>query len=519
MKILFPDTLHFHERNFKSLMDLIALPEYNPIFISDYNELKAKYGYYQDVKTYVLKYYDDLKKLNKIDLFNYKIGAKKVFSLVKAEMLSYLMAQKNWYSEQISSEDEFIFNKAYRENYETLLLNMSFCLFWIDFWKKILKQHTNINVAIVFSNSLIYTKTLSYLIENTPIKLFVVEHFFTGNDYYFEEKYTHIANNSDVKFINFYKKLKNEFDNTDENSRHNDIIKAINKVRLANNKNVKQPLAYDKEKIKFDNSNPFVLIIGQVINDFSILETDLANINSLQLYIKLIDEIIQSTEYNIIFKAHPWEKQKANIKQSLTKDTIYEYIYRNYEEEDIRRIKILEDYNLEYLITHSKYVIGLCSQSLLEAAIKGKKPIQFGDAFFGRKGFTYDFENINDVLECIKSNKRHMLNVSEYNELQKFLTILLQYHLVSVHKSGISSLRNKLSFENQLIKLVSNKKEMDLFPSEKKEDISIKKKFFKYIIKITVSNKKYKKFINNPERFFLDSKNPLSTLMWKIYRS
>lgn len=202
--LLFPDTLHFHERNFKSLMNLIKSKKVNATYIKEHNELKALYGNYKEVKTLYLEEYDELQRLSMEELFNKRTFSIQLFVLCKVELLSYLMAQENWFNSNISSNNYEIFKKAFGENKEELLLNMSATIFWLKFWKNKLKECKQIDTCVIFSGSLIYTKALSYLLENTSIRIFVVEHFFTGNDFYFEEKYTHIANNSDIKFNNYY---------------------------------------------------------------------------------------------------------------------------------------------------------------------------------------------------------------------------------------------------------------------------------------------------------------------------
>lgn len=65
-----------------------------------------------------------------------------------------------------------------------------------------------------------------------------MEHFFTGNEYYIEEKYDPIPNNTNLKISNVYNSVNIE-ENGFELERTR--IKAINKVLLAKNKNVTQP--------------------------------------------------------------------------------------------------------------------------------------------------------------------------------------------------------------------------------------------------------------------------------------
>lgn len=542
-KVLFPDTLHFHDRNFKSLMNLISEKKIEPVFIKDFDELKKCYGNYQHLKSMFLNEYDELNNLSLMDLFNKKIFGVQIFALCKAELLSFLMLQENWYKDKVPSKSLDIFIKAFNENKEDLLLNMAVTVFWLKFWKNKLKEFKEIYACFIFSGSLIYVKTLNYLLQNTSIKVFVLEHFFTGNDFYIEEKYTHIANNSDIKFRNYYERLKKKYLEEELIKQENEKIKAINKIKMANNKNVKQPSTIND--FPFEKSNEkTVLILGQVINDFSIIETDLENINSLYFYKQLIYKLIKETNYNIIFKAHPWERMKININRSLTKEELQDFISNNFDIEEKKRIKIVEDFNIYELFSKCNIIVGLCSQGLIEAAISGKKPYQLGKAFFGEKGFTYDYNSIEAFIKSIKHDfSNEYLSLEEYNNLWLFLTLLLQYHTASVFDSGKNVILNKLKDDINTINIIEKQYEILLEPSinkhieenlEKtavvfkslKEDsfndinidshVKLNKIMEFFVLKFT-NEKKYKKFKSNPKKFFCDSKNPFIRLLGKLY--
>jgi len=533
LKILFPDNLHFHKKNFKSLLDYIEKNKLECIMMAEYNEIKALYGNYTNYKSLFLNHYDQLISLDKEELFELKRLGANVFNLAKAELLSYLMSKENWFNCHISSDKQAIFNKAYSENKEELILNMAATLFWLDFWHRRMgfKSYKNINISIMFSGSLIYVKTLSYLLQNTPVRVFIVEHFFTGNDYYFEEKYEHIANNSDVKYNNFYQNLKRTF--FEEYDVDKEKIKALNKINSSNNKNVKQPSGNNEINF-YDESKKNVLILGQVVNDFSILETNLDNINSLDIYKTMILKVLKETSYNIIFKAHPWERNKTNLKRSITKDELTNYILGNLSEEHRKRIVIVEDFNIKELFKISNYIVGICSQSLLEAAYAGKKPHQIGKSFFGNKGFTYDHDSIENFIDIIKLKPKEKLCIDEYQNLLEFFAVVLQKHLVSIHQSGEKSIREKLSAIHN-IKLIPQKMNSFLIPSLKKEetkelvlsdnrtsyneikDASFMKVFVENIVMTFASEKKIKKFKENPKRFFADTDHTFVKFLGQLY--
>ncbi|MDK4673330.1 capsule biosynthesis protein, partial [Kingella kingae] len=92
-----------------------------------------------------------------------------------------------------------------------------------------------------------------------------------------------------------------------------------NKMILMKNKNVQQPT--DSAAFVFKYKKPVVTIIGQVVNDFSLLEVNGLGISSVQVYKELITKLVKPG-FNVVLKTHPWEKQKINIKSSLTKEII-----------------------------------------------------------------------------------------------------------------------------------------------------------------------------------------------------
>ena len=487
-KILIPDDIHINKKNYNSIFEFVKHKHINLIFYNDFEHIKSLYGNYKEYKYLFSEEFNLLKKMDINELYEYKFYGKNIFGLAKSELLSLLISFDNWNNFNIPNDNFFIFKKAFNENKEELLLNLSASIFWLKYWKKIFnsnKKNLNKSIALVFSGSLIYSKTFSFFLENTSVKVFKTEHFFTGYDFYFEEKYEHIANNSDIRFKNVYDMKFNEL--ISKNNFIHDKKIAIKKIIEGKNKNVIQPENTFDEI--FNNNKKNVLILGQVINDFSILESNLNYINSSAFYIELIENILKNTDYNIIFKAHPWENKKINLKKPLTKYIINNYL-KKIDQKYLKRIIIVENYNLKALTDKSEFIVGLSSQSLLEAGFYSyKKVFQFGNAFFGHKGFTYDI-NIKDIKEFIKiiksKNLDTKLNLLEYNLLIEFLTVLLQNHLLS----------NNSKYFHHNLKLLNK-----LFKTKNKNYINL------YFLKYFINENKFNKLINNPKKFFNDSNN------------
>ena len=496
MKIIIPDGIHIKEKNFKSLFDFIKEKKITKIIVTKHDDIKSLYGNYNEkiIKDIDEDLYLKLNDLSKEELFNYSNKDINLFEISKTEILSYVITLENWYSLPINNDSIEIYDKLWKENKDILIKNIVISNFWIDFWFNCIKLNKGITHSISFSGSLIYIKSLTKILINTNIKSFLVEHFLTGLDYYFEEKHDYISNNSDIKLNNYYNSIELPSKKTIEFEKEKK--KSINKFLMRNNKNVKQPEIDTGLKLEKNT----ILILGQVINDFSILEQQNKIINISYFYINLIEQILKNTDFNIIFKAHPWENHKINLKKALTKEIIMNFINKKSKNEQ-KRIQIVENSNLDYLIENSEYIVSYCSQSLIECAFKGKKTIQFGDAFYGKKGFTYDYKynEIDIFVKDLNNSKiRKILNKKEWDMFEIFLIKIFQFTLISWHNSGKKSLESKFKIPdviNLYVKKAPIKKTI-IEKTIEKEIIVKKRNYFKLI----------KKMITKPKQFIKDSK-------------
>ncbi|EJF07250.1 hypothetical protein ThvES_00006400 [Thiovulum sp. ES] len=175
MKIVLSDRIHVNKGNFRSLLK--AIQKFDYFHSTKYEEYKKIHGNYRNFKNEKeLEFiYKDLEVLSKKELFEKELDN---FILSKAEMLSFLITLPNWYSEEISSNTEFIFEKAFYENKEDLLLNIASAKFWVLFWKELFQNDKDITHAILFSGGLTYGQALIYVTKDIGVPLFLVEHFF-----------------------------------------------------------------------------------------------------------------------------------------------------------------------------------------------------------------------------------------------------------------------------------------------------------------------------------------------------
>ncbi|MBV7413346.1 hypothetical protein [Aeromonas sp. sif2433] len=500
ISILFPDSVHFHERNFKSLFDLIARHAIPHTFIKDRNSWVAAYGDYKNLKDDLIVYYNKLKVLDTNELSEFTVKGINLFDVCRNEALTFFLPKQS-FREKISGvpNNKDLISTMYLVNKEVLLLNLSAAWSWLDYWGEKLSQFKNHTYACIFSGAQIYNAALLEILKTHPTTPLVMEHFFTGNEYYIEEKYEAIPNNTNLKHANVYKTVDVEELDFELNRTK---IKSINKVILSKNKNVTQPTG---DFIIENNGKKVISIIGQVVNDFSIICTAKKYLSSIDFYIELIEQLLTDENNFVVFKAHPWERQKNNVKSAMTLDCIADYVSK-LDGDKSARVFLTEDFNLSDLIKQSDHIVTLCSQSAIEAAFLGVKPIQLGQAFYGKKGFTYDFDTIDEFISELNSqNLSKTLSLDEYKSLELFLIKFLEKSLVSVHKSGILSLEKKL----KKIPHISLVKAAPLPPkSNNRIVISVPHS--------SVTKKKIDKLKRNPKKFFIDSRYRIFNFIGKI---
>ncbi len=324
-----------------------------------------------------------------------------------------------------------------------LLYNLAAALDWLEFWKAKLPTYSpQPTHACIFSGSLIYTRTLIELLRMTPTRVMVMESYFTGNDFYFEEKYEPVPNNSDLRHAAVYKALPVP---ADANEYDRERIKAINKVLMGKNKNVQQPENPTPLPFKA-GERPLVVVLGQVVNDFSVINYADRGISTVAFYRSLIDALVRAG-CNVVFKDHPWELKKTHVKRPFTRQLLEQWL--DTQDEEFRsRVFIDTELDILKLFKACDFACGLNTQSLIEAAFEGVKPTTFGNAFYGRKGFTHDYDlaDVERFAADIKSGRiSGTLTLEEVDAFELFLVKSLQKHLVTVNPSGVSMIGAKLT--------------------------------------------------------------------------
>lgn len=519
MRFLFSDKLHFHKRNFKSLIEFVEREASEVFYNEDHQDLCGLKGYYREHKYLLGEYLKYYKKLSVDELYSTEYRSINLYKASRAELLCFVATRDKFcdFNNDFNERDEFFW--LFENFKEDLVLNICAARLWIDTWEEKLQKLPMMHKIIVFSGSTIYTKVLLEIFKRQQGDAYVAEAFFTGNEFYLERKNTHISNNSDLKFVNFTKSLSRKINDGYERER----IKAHNKIRLSKNKNVTQP-SYIKEEIH--NGKKYLLIVGQVVNDFSIVENKTGIRNTLAFYKDLLSSLLKNTDKNVVFKAHPWERHNVNLKRPKTYDYLSDWV--SGQSKSIRgRVFVTENYNLNQLLDKAECMITICSQAGLEAAYQGFKPIQMGNAFYGGQGFTSDYSSVEELLrDFANDNVSGLMTLDEFQSYEKFMTLALQQHLVSIHKSGDIRLREIFKADNY-IGLIKNEMQegwSKIIP-EIKPNESIVKKAGKpqEVISVQLEKnilraKRMKKLKENPRRYFEDSKHPVARYLAVFFK-
>lgn len=460
-KYILADEFHIHKRNFPSLFQHIdskgnyqfLLKKTDPLY-----KLIDAHGKYEqiiaerdiDIFGSFLLYYQIFSHLERDDLFAYSLHQIDIFETAKLELLSLLMTRDNWCQFDIKPDNKFIFDKAYAEDRQVLLLNMAAAAFWITTWMLRFDQIYSGHYCIVFSGACTYARTLMEVCRRTRSKCYVLESTFTGNDYFCEELYQPIANNSNIRFPPFRQKVLQEFLVDTALVPEREIIKAKSKIVDLKNKNVTQPIASSLPKFK--NQSKIILLAAQVVNDFSILVGHSGSLSSIYIYKNLIAEILEKTDFNLIIKTHPWERKKVNLQSSFSFDKLSKFL-KSFPPEMSERVLLVEHENLYNLFSLSDYFVTLCSQSGLEAALEGFKPVIIGEAFYSNAGFTSDYSNVDGfIADLIEEKCQPTMTLREYRHFENFALSFFQAHTVSIHKSGVKVLDRRFSSSYASIK-------------------------------------------------------------------
>ncbi len=430
---LIADDIHLHARNFKPLFRYMEERDVEVLVHETHGDLKKRAGDYRGAVE-LAAYRERLERLDADALWNYShaFGPTpiRVFPLCRAEILSYALAsQDHWHDHPVPALERPVFDRLHAQSHNLLLDGMAAACFWIDEWREVFARKVPpFSHVFVFSGSFTYGRVLLELASYHRTRAFVLESSLTGHEFYCEERYTPIANRSDIRHPTVRASYHLPADPTD---RLRAESRALHRLFERENKNVRQPEGADLPRFP-DSSRPTLLVIGQVVNDYSIIEQHGGWLSSIAFYRQLIQRALQQTNYNVIFKGHPWEQKKTHVRRPLTKERL-EAFRKSLPPEFAERFAIRNEDNLFLLGRAADRVALLSSQAGIELAFFcGHRPSIFGSAFYGGAGFTDDYTDLERFFDDVgRGRERAFLDLESYDALLRFLTRYLDMHLVS----------------------------------------------------------------------------------------
>ncbi|PND35349.1 hypothetical protein C1I89_02905 [Achromobacter pulmonis] len=406
--IIFSDKSNFKRANFPALFDFLEGEGVEHTYDEANGDLKTAWGVYDFTTfgpTHRMVAESDQTLYRGID----------ISESVKDELYSKYALHPDWALSEKQSEEELYQFMQDRFSAEIRNCRAAAC-YWVDYWDSVFASVKPV-AAITFGGNLIYSKIFLAVAKQRGVPGFVAEHFFTGNDFYLEPRYTSIPNASFLRSRRFTDAI-----NGGKSQRYSS---AWRKIYSQKNKNVSQP-AYASYRLR-----GYALILAQVPNDFSIFSSNNKWKNSIGFYKKVISEILQCSKDPVVVKVHPYERKKNKDASVSTFDALKEY--REMLDSTYRaRLHIVEDYSLPGLISGCKYAITLNSQAGLEAVGHAKPLICFGGAFYGGRGFTMDLDDISDIGKAIESAEFSEKTLSGY---VSFLSAAFS-HLIGVGEAG-----------------------------------------------------------------------------------
>lgn len=441
MHLLLPDTWHFHRRNFAALFDVMRDRNIPYTVERKRRALWKAHGDYRKLAERLEPHVAVLKDLGPGELRLVEHRGVNLWKVARPELLCLLLPRDRWRDGAGPNDPEVVLRRAHADHSDRqdLLLCMAAARDWVAFWDDYLALKPEITHALVFAGTYIYTRALQEVGDRHRLRLFALESFFTGHEFYFEERMTPLPNASALGDTNWYRSLRLP---QDADTRDRLRAEAHRRLRHMRNKNVKTP---DRPVPRlFSNGAPTVLIMGQVLNDFSIIGTPLPELSSLAIYRDLIYDLLAETSLNVIFKAHPWERHRPHLMGPVTLNSLTAFA-KTLPAAQQARLRLIEDEPVKGLFPQVDHVMGICSQGLIEAAQAGLKPVQIGHAFYGGKGFTHDLATGKAAVRALRDGLLPgRLSIEEYQLFEDFLVRALTIHLVGNDGMGRASLIQRL---------------------------------------------------------------------------
>ena len=389
--IYFADAISFHTRNFPALYRVLrseGVPSRYFTWADD--GMKLAFGDYAGFVSELGEHIDALARVPTVDLRTHRHRNVPLFDVCRFELLHHVMTRPRWYDELGPNTEEAVFDRLAATDEDALRLNLAAAAFWVDWWRTELPRGGDGTRTVgIFGNSLSYTRALAAQATELDVLPLVFEHFFTGHDHYMEPRLSAIQGFSELRL-------------PPPASCEPDPELVYRRLADMRNKNVQQASFRRSSAMRREPRS--VLILGQVVNDFAAVAPNNPRLGTVAAYKAIVGGLLDETDVAIVFKTHPYEVLKTGNRGPVTHDELRAFVARRSPQQRAR-VHIVDDYPLESLFRDCDLVITLHSQGGLEALYTGLPVATLGNPFYGRKGFTRDFEEAASMVRAIAEDE------------------------------------------------------------------------------------------------------------------
>jgi len=426
----FIDNINFHKRNFGNYITFVE-ENYSYHYNTAFPMLKKSFGKYYRNNIQGLTNFENLEKqinnVKKEDYLTFNFKGYRLWNIISAELKSYLTPRI--YEELLEKDldydsfDLLQLLEAYEFEDESVKnavkYNLIIGAFWIEYWAREFKNFDIKNLC-VYGGTSIYSRAATLVAQWNNVNVISFEGTFIKKYHYADNASGIITNNHKYADRSNWIKLAGI---SLLQSQENWLEK---EMASKSNLNVVQPKAIDKNEISKKYNIPtgkkIILLIGQVINDYSIT-MDLQTFSStIEFYLETIKSVQKLDGYHLFIKLHPWENYKQNTSSNLSKRILEKHL----EKYDFKNYTIDYEVNIDSLIEVSEFGITSCSQAGLEMLYKGKRVVQVGHAYYGFKGWTVDVTQREFLDKAIElAARKSKLNKTEKIEVKKYIYNLL----------------------------------------------------------------------------------------------
>ncbi len=403
MHLLLPDTWHFHRRNFAALFDALAAQRIPTTRERSRRRWWKAHGNYRAFADQLTPHLQVLQSLDPPGLLAAEMDGINLWSVARSEFLCVALGRPRWQKGGCVNRAETVLRHAWED--PTDRTDLLLCLAGGAGLDRLLVG-VAISIGRDYPRAGVFPVHTSTPARCTPLR--------SGGDYAasasrafspavtftLEERAEPLANNSKLRDPGWLAKLALPRDRDALERLRAEALRRLHSMRNKNVRSVGRPLGPF-----WKDGRPVVLVVSQVLNDFSLIETPMAEVSAHAIYRDLIGRLLAETDSNVIFKAHPWERRRPNLKGPVTLTALQSFA-ASLPSDRQSRLRLLESESIGDLFALSDHVVGLCSQGLLEAAHFGFKPIQLGKAFFGNHGFTHDLDSVSNYVDAFHSAGR-----------------------------------------------------------------------------------------------------------------